>query len=205
MILRFLIWLAHDWLMILWCSWLSRFSDAHALPMVLCSFFSDSHGLLMVLMVLRWQWFDHACLNHKLLIVTDSHDKRCRVFQSWIWFCWLWNWFRLLPISELDIYWGSGQSRKIFIRSTLVILNIHMNIHFWFWISLWLSWVFTWIFIFYSEYLYLKENILAYFWISRTPLSRGPDPSLPCSRPDCFAMLPISHLSWILVCAFSSG
>ena len=26
----------------------------------------------------------------------------------------------------------------------------------------------------------------------------APDPSLPCGRPDCFAMLPISHLSWIL-------
>ena len=29
------------------------------------------------------------------------------------------------------------------------------------------------------------------------------DPSQSCGRPDCFALLPISHLFPILVCAFS--
>ena len=88
---------------------------------------------------------------------------------------------------------------KIFIRSTypghsheysffilnisLVILNNHMNIHFWFWISL------------------LEKEYSCLF----LDIPDAPDPSLPCGRPDCFAMLPISHLSWILVCAFSSG
>ena len=72
---------------------------------------------------------------------------------------------------------------KIFIRSTLVILDIHMNIHYWFWISL------------------LEKGYSCLF----LDIPDAPDPSLPCGRPDCFAMLPISHLSWILVCAFSSG
>ena len=63
MILLFSIWFAHDWLMVLWCSWLSRFSNAHALPMVqfsahfslilmVCSWFSwssNGNGLLMLL------------------------------------------------------------------------------------------------------------------------------------------------------------
>ena len=89
---------------------------------------------------------------------------------------------------------------KIFIRSTLVILNIHMNIRFCFWISLGYPG--------YShEYSFLILNISTWKEYSSLVLDipDAPDPSLPRGRPDCFAMLPISHLSWIVVCAFSSG
>ena len=56
----------------------------------------------------------------------------------------------------------------LFLNISLVILNNHMNIHFWFWISL-LEKEYSWLFL---------------------DIPDAPDPSLPCGRPDCFAMLP---------------
>ena len=63
----------------------------------------------------------------------------------------------------------------LILNISLVILNNHMNIHFWFWISL------------------LEKEYSCLF----LDIPDAPDPSLPCGRPDCFAMLPISHLSQV--------
>ena len=100
-----------------------------------------------------------------IFIFVSEYSKRIFIINFWN--------IHLNCSSTWNILFHLEIFSKIFIRSTLVILDIHMNIHFRFWIFLWLSWLFTWIFVFYSEYLYLKKNILAFFfWIFRTPLTR---------------------------------
>ena len=77
----------------------------------------------------------------------------------------------------------SGYSHEysfLFLNISLVIPNNHMNIH--------LD----------SEYLYLKKNILAYFWIFRTPLTRRCRAAAPIASLCC----PSATFSWILDCAF---
>ena len=66
-------------------------------------------------------------------------------------------------------YPGYSHEYSFFILNiSLVILDIHMNIHFWFWISL------------------LEKEYSRLF----LDIPDAPDLSLPCGRPDCFAMLP---------------
>jgi len=114
---------------------------------------------------------------------------------------------------QIDIYLKSGYSKTIFMD---IFLDRWISFETFKWISMNLDILkqFPWISLYLHGYLSRYQNGYSLpqnkyleqypflFWIFFWDIPDAADSSRPCGLPDCFAMLPINHLFWILVCAF---